>query len=316
MAGSRRRPTRRSAASTAGAAGRCSSAAPGSTCGRSSTSSTRPGSGRTSGPSSTPSRDTVALHRAAAPSSTRSPRRRIEPANRRRVVRALEVTARQRPAVLVVRARARRLPADRRRRRSACAGPAPMLAERIAAALRRDARRRPRSTRSERLAAAPGGLSRTAAQALGYKELLAHLDGRVARSTRPSTLAVTAHPPVRRAPAALVPPRPPHTLGRRCPTTVAATPSPVLVRAAAADDRPARSPSTTASGNDFLVLLRPIGRRPALGVGATLARRALRPPPRHRRRRAARRRADVAAAADGRRRARWCSTTPTAAGPR
>jgi tRNA dimethylallyltransferase len=29
-----------------------------------------------------------------------------------------------------------------------------------------------------RLAARPGGLSRTAAQALGYKELLAHLEGR------------------------------------------------------------------------------------------------------------------------------------------
>ncbi len=51
----------------------------------------------------------------------------------------------------------------------------------------------------------PRGLSRTAAQALGYKELLEHLEGRASleEALRPGG---AAHPPVRPAPAGLVPP--------------------------------------------------------------------------------------------------------------
>ena len=82
----------------------------------------------------------------------------------------------QRAAVQLVRARARRLPADRRSRRSGCAG-------------RAGARRRGSSSRVHAMmdaglldevapARRAAGLSRTAAQALGYKELLDHLDGR------------------------------------------------------------------------------------------------------------------------------------------
>ena len=50
---------------------------------------------------------------------------KIEPGNRRRVVRALEVTHRERPPVQLVRTRRRRLSPDRRRCSSACAGRAP-----------------------------------------------------------------------------------------------------------------------------------------------------------------------------------------------
>ena len=64
-----------------------------------------------------------------------------------------------------------------------------------------------------RLRDRPAGLSRTARQALGYKELLAHLDGDTAarRSGGPGH-----HPDeaVRPAPGALVPPRSPHRMDR------------------------------------------------------------------------------------------------------
>jgi len=41
------------------------------------------------------------------------------------------------------------------------------------------------------LAGRPGGLSRTAAQAIGYKELLAHLDGEIATPSEAFDLAVS-----------------------------------------------------------------------------------------------------------------------------
>ena len=83
--------------------------------------------------------------------------------------------ARQRAPVLVLRPRARRLPADPFRlvgvaaapRGRGRAGSRPATASRWRTAS---------STRSGRLLAAPGGLSRTARQALGYAELLAHLE--------------------------------------------------------------------------------------------------------------------------------------------
>ena len=89
---------------------------------------------------------------------------RIEPGNRRRIVRALEVIAAHRPAVLVVRRRARRRSAPTgvpRRAWSASGCRAPMLARRIERAGRGDARRRPgrrgarRSRAARRAARAP-----------------------------------------------------------------------------------------------------------------------------------------------------------------
>ena len=120
--------------------------------------------------------DTVALHERLAELDPVGASR-MEPTNRRRVVRALEVTVGSGrpfssfgpgltayPTTDVVQLGLR--------------WPRPMLAERIeqrfvamlSAGLVEEV---------ERLAAGPGGLSRTAAQALGYAELFAHLAGRV-----------------------------------------------------------------------------------------------------------------------------------------
>jgi tRNA dimethylallyltransferase len=118
--------------------------------------------------------DTVALHQRLAELDPVGASR-MEPTNRRRVVRALEVTVGSGrhfssfgpgltayPPTDVVQVGLR--------------WPRPVLAERIeqrfaamlAAGLLEEV---------EQLASAPRGLSRTAAQALGYKELLAHLRG-------------------------------------------------------------------------------------------------------------------------------------------
>ena len=99
----------------------------------------------------------------------------------------------QRPAVLVVRARPRRVPADRRSRMVGLRSPRDDARRPDRGSLRRPAGRRASSTRSRGLAATARGLSRTAAQALGYKELLAH----VARAT--SALDEARRP--RRSPA-------------------------------------------------------------------------------------------------------------------
>ena len=135
--------------------------APASTCGRSSTGSTSPGSGPTCAPSSRPSPTPSALHRRLAELDPVGRRQdgADQPAPRRAGPRG---HARQRPPVLLVRPGPRRLPADRRSRRSGCAGRGRLLAERIDAALRRDARRRlPR--RGRRAGGRAGRLSRTAA---------------------------------------------------------------------------------------------------------------------------------------------------------
>ena len=138
--------------------------------------------------------------------------RRRQPAPGRAGARGV---ARQRPAVLVVRPRAHELRHDRRSPRSACAVPRPVLTERIARALRRADGAPGSSTRSRALATRPGGLSRTARQALGYAELLAHLDGVTSARRRDRRWPITPHPPVRRAARALVPPRPADHVARR-----------------------------------------------------------------------------------------------------
>ena len=63
------------------------------------------------------------------------------------------------------------------------------------------------------LAGRPGGLSRTARQALGYRELLAHVEGGV---TLPEARGRgrAAHPRLRPPTDGMVPPRPPYRVGR------------------------------------------------------------------------------------------------------
>ncbi|MGH8971990.1 MAG: tRNA (adenosine(37)-N6)-dimethylallyltransferase MiaA [Acidimicrobiia bacterium] len=102
---------------------------------------------------------------------------RIEPANRRRVVRALEVTlATGRPFSsygpgMFAPARGLRV------RGAGVWLPRPVtsarIAERVAAMERQGL-----VDEVRRLAAAPGGLSRTARQAIGYQEVFEHLEGR------------------------------------------------------------------------------------------------------------------------------------------
>ncbi len=105
---------------------------------------------------------------------------RIEPGNRRRIVRALEVIAATgRPfssfgpgldqygtPAIDARLVGLSLPGDAARRR---------IAERFA-----DMTRRGLVDEVRALAARPGGLGRTARQAIGYKEVLMHLDGEIA----------------------------------------------------------------------------------------------------------------------------------------
>ena len=62
------------------------------------------------------------------------------------------------------------------------------------------------------LAARPGGLSRTARQALGYRELLAHLEGGRALG-RGGVRGHPPHPGVRPAAMGLVPSRSPYRVG-------------------------------------------------------------------------------------------------------
>jgi tRNA dimethylallyltransferase len=107
---------------------------------------------------------------------------RIEPANRRRVVRALEVTLSTGrpfssfgPGMFTATA----APAPRLRvRRAGVWLPRPVtsarIIERVAAMARQGL-----VDEVRRLVAAPTGLSRTARQAIGYQEVLEHLDGRM-----------------------------------------------------------------------------------------------------------------------------------------
>ena len=136
---------------------------------------------------------------------------RMAPTNRRRVVRALEVTLGSGRPFSDVRARARGLPGDRGRARSAWPVPPDEVDRRIAA--RFDAMVEAGLVEEVRaLAARPGGLSRTARQALGYREILGPRGGRrpagrVRGGGRPADAAV--RPP----PGLVVPPRPAHQLG-------------------------------------------------------------------------------------------------------
>ncbi len=117
------------------------------------------------------------------------------------------------------------------------------------------------STRSQALAARPGGLSRTARQALGYRELLAHLEGGPAPG-RGGGRGRPADPGLRPAPAGLVPAGPPYRVDgpRRRPGGCAPGPSgrdtprhrrrwetgPSTMSPPCADRPSSGSPSTTA----------------------------------------------------------------------
>ena len=153
--------------------------------------------------------DTAALHRrlvALDPVAAG----RMEPSNRRRIVRALEVTIGSgqlfssygpglvhyptTPFVQV----GLRWERDR-------------LDERIAA---RYQRQLADGFLDEVKALAGRPISRTAAQALGYKELLTHVRGET-NPRRGIGFGRDPHSPFRPPPGALVPPRPPHPLARR-----------------------------------------------------------------------------------------------------
>ena len=158
------------------------------------------------GPSSKPKSRARAGSRPRTPSSQRvdpvAAAARIEPGNARRIVRALEVirlTGRPfssfGPGHAVVRRHG--VPGRDGRR---------LAAPRRAGAPHRAARSRRCatpgwSTRSRRCAA-HGGLSRTARQAIGYKEVLAHLDGHRAVARRRARRGRPPHPAVRPAPVA------------------------------------------------------------------------------------------------------------------
>ena len=187
---------------------------------------------------------------------------RIEPGNRRRIVRALEVielTGRPfssfgpglddygPPAFAV--AHGRRLAAA-----GACsAGASPRGSPRCATPAW--------STRSRALAAAPAGLSRTAAQAIGYREVLAHLARRDRRrSTTRSTCAVRRTRQFAAPPAHVVPARPAHHAGRHEPR-IRTTSRPSSgdsggpSRARRGDRMTLHLAKLHATGNDFLVRL-------------------------------------------------------------
>ena len=149
-----------------------------------------------------------ALHRQLA-SLDPTASSRMEPSNARRVVRALEVTlgsgrpfssfgpgVDNYPEVHFVQFGLR--------------WPRPLLTERIAERVHRmiDG-----GLVAEVEALAEGPISRTARQALGYKELLDHLDG---GSTLDAAIEmiIDADTPVRGASGTVVPPRPAHTLDR------------------------------------------------------------------------------------------------------
>ena len=109
-----------------------------------------------------------------------------------------------------------------------------------------------------RLAAGPGGLSVTAREAIGYKEILAHLDGDLVPDLRPAAHR-RPHPAAGPPPAGVVPPGPAHRLDRmrrefpRHPSCCSGN--------VESSTRYGRSVTTLnfsklhATGNDFLVLV-------------------------------------------------------------
>ena len=135
----------------------------------------------------------------------------MEPTNRRRVVRALEVTLGAGPALLRRSGPGSRPTPPSGRPWSGLAVPPDEVDRRIderfaamvAAGLVDEVRA---------LAARPGGISRTARQALGYREILAHVeDGAPLEACVDEAVRRTR--PVRPPPGVLVPPRPAHHLG-------------------------------------------------------------------------------------------------------
>ena len=200
----------RSPTSRPAAAGPSSSAAPASTSGPRSTTSTSPAGTRRCGPSWRPSPTPRALHARLASARPGRPPRRMEPTNRRRVVRALEVTLGSgRPFSSFGPGLGDHPPS-----RFALLGvwlPRPVVAERIA---RRYADQvaagfvdevRGLAATGARPHRPPGPRLQGAARPPGRR---VHR-GRGGRPRRPP------HPALRPPPAGLVPPRPPHHLGRR-----------------------------------------------------------------------------------------------------
>ena len=173
------------------ATGRCSSAAPGCMSGPSSTSSRSPARISRRVPRFFHDTETAAgLASVHARLGALDPvaAARIEPNNRRRIVRALEVIALTGRAVLVVRPRPRHVrPAGARCR----AGRLWMPARRVGDAASSSASRAMRADglvdEVRALAAPAGRLSRTAAQAIGYKEILAFSTAPSRRSMPRST---------------------------------------------------------------------------------------------------------------------------------
>ena len=252
---------------------------------------------RTCAPSSRPS-PTPRRCTAGWPSSTRSPPSRMEPTNRRRVVRALEVTLGSGRPFSSLRPGLDAYPPTRLRRSSGSRSTATTLDAAHRAALRR-ASWRPGFLDEVRRAArrARAGCPAPPARPSATGSCSAHLAGDAARSTRPSTSPITPHPPLRPPPASAGSAATPASVARiagraRCTW-------PIDRRAGAGEtDAACGSPSTTASATTSSSCSTS-STAPRLGVAGDLAVRAVRPPHRDRRRRAApRRRPPARAAAD------------------
>ena len=224
----------RSPTSKPAAAGRCSSAEPVSTCARSSTASRVP-------PRDLDVRAVLeprdcdrrrAWRRAYERLALADPlaASRIEPGNVRRIVRALEVIEHDRPPVLVVR-RPASTTTDRLRSTSVwsgsgCRGPSsagasgsrPIRRRCATAGLRGRGPRalRPRPRRSVGDSSRNRHAGAVAHRGAGHwlQGVLAYLDGEIATLDERLRPGRAAHPPVRPAPAGLVPARPPHPLDR------------------------------------------------------------------------------------------------------
>ena len=251
---SRPRPAPPSPTSSAGASARCSSAGPASTCRRwSIRSPSRPKTarcGRSSKPA--PPRPT------ASPRPTTSSRgvdpvaaARMEPGNRRRITRALEVIAHHRAPVLVVRAGA---PGVRARRCSRSAWPASgcpaaCSASRIARPVRGDARRRS-GRRGRRPTRPRAAVPRPPARRSGTRRCWPTSRARSPSLDAALDAAVGPHPGVRPSPTHVVPPRPAHRLVRRRRESLL---DPARACWQAGTMTTVRLSKLHATGNDFLV---------------------------------------------------------------
>ena len=124
--------------------------------------------------------------------------------------------------------------------------------------------------------AARGDLSRTARQAIGYKELLASLDGTIPSLDEAFDLVTRRTRAFAAAPAHVVPSRPAHHLAGRVRESLPPRSDPAGIVEAMSTVRLAKLHAT---GNDFLVLdgisfdsARASGARPgcAIGTGASV----------------------------------------------